>query len=431
MKLFTAALLAATLLYSPALCDDTSRHAAADAPAPIAEKTEVTSSQVVFLVADSAEVMPIDVEGAPRVSIIAKNLDVELKHGVMVEVVNQPNRFIAVYKILDPKSNLVAFPPQYLQPVEGKESTYLIIGDPGDAYWVEVRSNEAPIVVKVEIEGDKSPPIGEPIGDFKSLEENARALVTALAEHDVQSALHAAYASLSLDEPLSSGIKELLDTQESVLRKLGAAKQLDKDWFAGWVQPIDAELDALVSSGAIKTSADLSKAVSAIASGILPAVPAKSVVGTSFSVPDDKQEKSTITFYTGPGCIWCERWKRDELPKLEKAGWVVDPKSASPGKSIPYFDIKLPGKQTIRHDGYLDMPTLRKLMGLGSSAAIIPPSAYKPRWTNSDGLSFEEHARVWHGIDTTGKTLDEIARLRDADHDKYGPGHPAVMRRAR
>mgnify|MGYP001582949149 CR=1 FL=1 len=53
---------------------------------------------------------------------------------------------------------------------------------------------------------------------------------------------------------------------------------------------------------------------------------------------------------------------------------------------------------------------------------------YVPRWHNYDGLSFEEHARIMHGIDTRGMTKDQIARLRDRDHDMYGGGHPNAMR---
>lgn len=58
----------------------------------------------------------------------------------------------------------------------------------------------------------------------------------------------------------------------------------------------------------------------------------------------------------------------------------------------------------------------------------VETSVYKPRWQNYDGLSFEEHARVMHGIDTTGMSDSQIAMLRDADHDTFGGGHPPAMR---
>lgn len=52
---------------------------------------------------------------------------------------------------------------------------------------------------------------------------------------------------------------------------------------------------------------------------------------------------------------------------------------------------------------------------------------YTPRWHNYDGLSFRDHAEIMHGIDTTGLTDAEVGMLRDADHDRYGPGHPNAV----
>lgn len=49
------------------------------------------------------------------------------------------------------------------------------------------------------------------------------------------------------------------------------------------------------------------------------------------------------------------------------------------------------------------------------------------RWKNYDGMSFREHARVKHGINTAGMTDFQVAQLRDRDHDMYGGGHPAIL----
>lgn len=78
-------------------------------------------------------------------------------------------------------------------------------------------------------------------------------------------------------------------------------------------------------------------------------------------------------------------------------------------------------------------PTELKSGGSSGGLTIAPkplPSVveYTPRWQNYDGLSFEEHARVMHGIDTTGMTASQIAMLRDADHDTFGGDHPPAMR---
>lgn len=136
-------------------------------------------------------------------------------------------------------------------------------------------------------------------------------------------------------------------------------------------------------------------------------------------------QKSAIVIYTRPFCPPCKKWKQVEKPKLEAKGWVVQEKPAGAGAS-PYFDIMLPKKKTIRHNGYLTMDQLRSYMGL--RVTQYKPDSYIPRWQNNDGLSFEEHARVYHGINTAGLSRDQIAQMRDADHDKFGPYHPAAMR---
>jgi hypothetical protein len=67
--------------------------------------------------------------------------------------------------------------------------------------------------------------------------------------------------------------------------------------------------------------------------------------------------------------------------------------------------------------------------GLTIAPAPLPSVVeYTPRWKNYDGMSFEEHARVMHGIDTDGMTTSQIAMLRDADHDTFGGSHPPAMR---
>lgn len=88
--------------------------------------------------------------------------------------------------------------------------------------------------------------------------------------------------------------------------------------------------------------------------------------------------------------------------------------------------------------GRVGRGTVRNLIGfgrvvtapvrvLGRVAARVNDN-YVARWQNYDGLSFEDHARIYHGIDTNGMSKSQIAMLRDADHDRYGGGHPPAMR---
>lgn len=52
---------------------------------------------------------------------------------------------------------------------------------------------------------------------------------------------------------------------------------------------------------------------------------------------------------------------------------------------------------------------------------------YTPRWRSYDGLSRVDHARAYHGLNTSGMTLDQVEMTLDADHDRYGGGHSAIQ----
>lgn len=164
---------------------------------------------------------------------------------------------------------------------------------------------------------------------------------------------------------------------------------------------------------------------------VKPVAPVEPVVPDEPNLPEPVKEvkyiKSTIQMYSRPGCPSCVQWKNKEAPKLKRAGWVVPKAIVDQYKAVPYFDIMLPGKKAIRHNGYLTMDQLRAYMGL-QVVRVKTTGSYVPRWQNNDGLIFEEHARIYHKIDTTGLTYEQIARMRDADHDRYGPYHSRIRR---
>lgn len=53
-------------------------------------------------------------------------------------------------------------------------------------------------------------------------------------------------------------------------------------------------------------------------------------------------------------------------------------------------------------------------------------SSYTPRWQNYDGKDRMTHAAQDHGIDVSRYTPDQVLRMMDADHDRYGSGHAAI-----
>lgn len=93
--------------------------------------------------------------------------------------------------------------------------------------------------------------------------------------------------------------------------------------------------------------------------------------------PAVASQVSTVVFYTGSGCVHCERWKQLELPKLQRRGWRVETRQAEQGRAIPYFDVLL-GSKTVRHEGYLDMPSLTSYMPakpvlVPAPVPVVPP----------------------------------------------------------
>lgn len=67
-----------------------------------------------------------------------------------------------------------------------------------------------------------------------------------------------------------------------------------------------------------------------------------------------------VVMYTSDYCIWCVRWKMDELQKVRDAGWEVVEVESTSG-TVPRFDVTANGK-TIKHTGYMSMSALRGIV---------------------------------------------------------------------
>jgi len=79
--------------------------------------------------------------------------------------------------------------------------------------------------------------------------------------------------------------------------------------------------------------------------------------------PQPKPEPKSlgkIVMYTSDYCIWCVRWKMDELQKVRDAGWEVVEVESTSG-TVPRFDVTANGK-TIKHTGYMSMSALRGIV---------------------------------------------------------------------
>jgi thiol-disulfide isomerase/thioredoxin len=150
-----------------------------------------------------------------------------------------------------------------------------------------------------------------------------------------------------------------------------------------------------------------------------------------------------VVFATSPGCIPCEEMKRDTIGPMIAAGelsnthFVTINTAEDPGLAASLEISRTPtlvvfhsGERRVRRAmvGKVAAGVVRTALAIPAAvrAAATPRdvSTYRARWTNYDGLSREDHARVMHGLNTAGMSADAIARRLDADHDRYGPGHP-------
>lgn len=76
------------------------------------------------------------------------------------------------------------------------------------------------------------------------------------------------------------------------------------------------------------------------------------------------------------------------------------------------------------------VPQPAKPAPVKAAPVVVKPapvvSSYTPRWQNYDGKDRLTHAAQDHGIDVSRYTPDQVLRMMDADHDRYGAGHSAI-----
>lgn len=78
------------------------------------------------------------------------------------------------------------------------------------------------------------------------------------------------------------------------------------------------------------------------------------------------KEEYRIEAWTIPGCHWCDKWKRKELPKLKKAGVIVKIRDATKEKkpkdvrSFPTFKVYRRTKCIKTYVGYTKSENLQE-----------------------------------------------------------------------
>jgi len=248
-----------------------------EAPAVVSDDVnvlEVQSKQVTFLTADNAELISSD----ERVAIIAENVDAKKSYGVMLKITNQSHDWIEVHTKSKP------FPPRILDPF--KEDVYLLVGDPGETFFISVRSNDdRPTWIEVQIEGDGSES-GGIIGKWAKLQQISKMEADKINDPSTRSLLAKAYsdALVSVDNmTLSDAKKNVVKARKAAL---SARTTFESNWFV-YLQKVGDEADKA------EDTADYKAAISAIIAGLSPPATA-GVQGTSINTVSEDIVENVI-----------------------------------------------------------------------------------------------------------------------------------------
>lgn len=145
------------------------------------------------------------------------------------------------------------------------------------------------------------------------------------------------------------------------------------------------------------------------------------------------EERPDLTVTTASkGCPPCDRFEREELPRLLRSGWKVDVRKVPFGSAVtPAFELRS-GEKWV---GYSNVADFEAKIG-GSSKwatppavsptkAVVEPSTVKVlqsvppasrRWTYS-GSDLAAHVRNVHGIDTTGMSYADLVNAHSHAHE--------------
>lgn len=242
--------------------------------------------------------------------------------------------------------------------IECNDTLAFAIGTPGRyEFTLVVADKEAAIAyarhsVTIRPAGSISPPPTEPapvepepqpgVSQFEKLSRELAAKVgDATTATALQKSMLDAAASVrgrTLDEA-----KRAIGSafESTMLQRTGESR--NKDWLGLWRAPIDQA----IASWAPKDTASYLSAIEAVAKGLVASAASDTV-------------ETKIVLYTRKGCVYCDRWKANVMPELQRAGWRIDIVDGA-GGLVPRFDICAYGKCT-NHVGYMDVGTFSKII---------------------------------------------------------------------
>lgn len=275
----------------------------------ILEKAQdVTISQVTYVRADSAEVIPSD----GGVIIFAEGLKSDKQLAVKLLIENQEVTSLEVSKLVEINGlTFAVFPPTVVPPLPEKPNTFIITGDSGERFGVSIRSSGSPQWLEVKIAGEPEAP-EQPNIDVSDIEK-VRGPDDPITRDAILSSLKQLKFTGTLDDAIVA-------TRLAISNALLDAPAVPpyKDWKGEFRDPINKIIERLLNAGQIRSIADWQLVVNAMIKALQPTTTSKIIMTTS------------------PNCQVCKDWKRNVLPYIK--GWRFE-EVTDTTVSVPRFQI--------------------------------------------------------------------------------------------
>lgn len=319
-------------------------------------KLEYEAIQATFLSADDAIVYQED-EG---VVIQTVGLKPGQKSGVVLVFDNLEDPEIEVTTLVEFNGMTVGlYPPKNMKPND--KGVYNVLGNKGDRFGIRARTKEGLQQIYVVVEGvttdpenpPDSPPTDPPAEqptpiDIQTLVSIGQKASAELADPITARYIKEALTTLSLSEVVEvSKIKEVIG--KALLSSMKEVNPPYKDWNGVFRVPLNTKLSSMVTENKLSSTANVKLAIDALIKGL---------TTTSTNVLS-KVKNGTITMYTRPGCIYCERWKKEIRPQLHE--WKVE-EVLDLTHAVPRFQVCDNNKCSKIHEGFMDINDFIKIV---------------------------------------------------------------------
>lgn len=316
------------------------------------DKLQYEAIQATFLSADDAIVYQED-EG---VVIQTVGLNPGQQSGVVLVFDNLEDTEIEVTTLIDFNGMTVGlYPPKNMKPND--KGVYNLLGNKGDRFGIRARTKEGLQQIYVVIEGvttdPDDPPPDSPVGQPTPIDIQALVSIGQKASTDLSDPITTRYIKDALTALSLSEVVEVGKIKEAVGQALVASmKEVSppyKDWNGVFRVPLNTKLSSMVTENKLSSTTNVKLVIDALIKGL----------SSNTTNVISKIKNGTITMYTRPGCVHCERWLREIRPQLHE--WKVE-QVLDTTHAVPRFQVCDNNKCSKIHEGFMDINDFIKLV---------------------------------------------------------------------